>query len=287
MRCPLKTEPRQLGPPVLTALTITFAVLILSCGSPKLPTPMSSIDRTEETSATHVIETAGTLGASSSMSTVTPTVTTTLDAGATPQKFENSYDSSKNMRRLWSLQESDPKTVLAALRDAHENKDRSQVPVILDLMRLIRDQSFLQAATFTLSEITGEDFTEDPEGIKSWTEFVGNHLAEYQPPAGYIRWKANLLGVIDTRIKNFVLSATIAQRIDLTEVVWGGIRTDGIPDLQNAPTLEASKADYLNPDDRVFGVSINGEYRAYPLRIMNVHEMANDTLGGEPITLAY
>lgn len=287
MRCPLKTESRQLGPPVLTAIAITFAILILSCGSPKLPTPMSSIHPTEETSATQVIETAGTLSASSSMSAVTPTATPRLDAVATPQEFENSYDSSKNMRRLWSLQESDPKTVLAALRDAHENKDRSQVPVILDLMRLIREQSFLKAAAFTLSEITGEDFTEDPEGIKNWTEFVGNHLAEYQPPPGYIRWKANLLGVIDTRIKNFMLSATIAQRIDLTEVLWGGIRTDGIPDLQNAPTLEASKADYLNPNDRVFGISINGEYRAYPLRIMNVHEMANDTLGGEPITLAY
>ena len=287
MRCPLKTESRQLGPPLLTAIAITFAILILSCGSPKLPTPMSSTHPTEETSATQVIETAGTLGASSSMSAVTPTATPRLDAVATSQEFENSYDSSKNMRRLWSLQESDPKTVLAALRDAHENKDPSQVPVILDLMRLIREQSFLKAAAFTLSEITGEDFTEDPEGIKSWTEFVGNHLAEYQPPPGYIRWKANLLGVIDTRIKNFILSATIAQRIDLTEVVWGGIRTDGIPDLQNAPTLEASKADYLNPDDRVFGISINGEYRAYPLRIMNVHEMANDTLGGEPITLAY
>ena len=38
---------------------------------------------------------------------------------------------------------------------------------------------------------------------------------------------------------------------------------------------------------RVFGVSINGEHRAYPISIMNPHEMANDILGGEPIALAY
>ena len=31
------------------------------------------------------------------------------------------------------------------------------------------------------------------------------------------------------------------------------------------------------------GVSIGGEHRAYPLRIMNAHEIANDTLGGEPV----
>ena len=43
----------------------------------------------------------------------------------------------------------------------------------------------------------------------------------------------------------------------------------------------------MNPTDRVFGISINGEHRAYPLRILNPHEMANDVLGGEPIALAY
>ena len=62
---------------------------------------------------------------------------------------------------------------------------------------------------------------------------------------------------------------------------------DGIPDLQFAPTLTADEADYLGPEERVFGVSINGEHRAYPLRIMNPHEMANDIVGGEPIALAY
>ena len=42
--------------------------------------------------------------------------------------------------------------------------------------------------------------------------------------------------------------------------------------------LPAADADYLEPDDRVLGVSINGEHRAYPLRILNLHEMANDVL---------
>ena len=37
----------------------------------------------------------------------------------------------------------------------------------------------------------------------------------------------------------------------------------------------------------VFGVAINGDYRAYPLRILDWHEMANDVVGGEPVALAY
>ena len=65
------------------------------------------------------------------------------------------------------------------------------------------------------------------------------------------------------------------------------MRPDGIPDLQFVPVLTPDEATYLQPSDRVFGVSINGEHRAYPLRIINAHEMANDTLGGEPIALAY
>ena len=69
--------------------------------------------------------------------------------------------------------------------------------------------------------------------------------------------------------------------------MWGGVWKDGIPDLKNPPHLPPDRADYLNREDRVFGVSINGEHRAYPLRVMNAHEMANDVLGGEPFALAY
>ena len=40
-------------------------------------------------------------------------------------------------------------------------------------------------------------------------------------------------------------------------------------------------------NDRVFGVTINGDSRAYPLRIVNAHEMVNDVVGEEPISLMW
>jgi hypothetical protein len=43
----------------------------------------------------------------------------------------------------------------------------------------------------------------------------------------------------------------------------------------------------LVPHERVFGVSINGDTRAYPARFLDWHEMFNDLIGGEPVTLAY
>ena len=40
-------------------------------------------------------------------------------------------------------------------------------------------------------------------------------------------------------------------------------------------------------DELVFGVEINGDARAYPLRILDWHEMFNDVVGGVPVALAY
>ena len=37
----------------------------------------------------------------------------------------------------------------------------------------------------------------------------------------------------------------------------------------------------------MFGIEIAGDARAYPLRILDWHEMLNDVIGGVPVTLAY
>ena len=79
----------------------------------------------------------------------------------------------------------------------------------------------------------------------------------------------------------------VKATIRLEEIVWGGVRKDAIPDLTNPPVIPAEEATYLDFDERVFGVSINGKHRAYPHRILNPHEMANDVVGGVPIALAY
>jgi hypothetical protein len=62
---------------------------------------------------------------------------------------------------------------------------------------------------------------------------------------------------------------------------------DGIPALVNPRMLEARAAKWLDDRDAVFGVAVGGEQRAYPLRILDWHEMANDMVGGAPLALAY
>ena len=188
---------------------------------------------------------------------------------------------------LFSGSSHPPEATSLALEQAIEHGDVSQVPVIIEFMRFMGSFALLEEAAATLKKLTGESFGGDLPDWHEWMIWLAKHSDEYAPPEKYALWKANLLSLIDPRFRGFLVPGGDMARINLTEVVWGGVRPDGIPDLQNPPTLSPDEAGYLFPTDRVFGVSINGEHRAYPLRIVNPHEMANDVLGGEPIALAY
>ena len=175
---------------------------------------------------------------------------------------------------------------IRALQLVRETKDTSQVRVIVEIMQAWGPSLRVEAVK-TLTALTGEDFGTDFDAWEDWMEWLGRQPGEYPPPEEYVKWKINLFSLIDPRYVEFLAPAEKTARIDLTELVWGGVRPDGIPDLLNAPVIPAAEARYLGAEDRVFGVSINGEHRAYPLRIVNAHEMANDVLGGQPIALAY
>ena len=78
-----------------------------------------------------------------------------------------------------------------------------------------------------------------------------------------------------------------AMEIRLEEITWGGVAVDGIPSLDDPARIPAAEADWLRGEDLVFGVEVDGDARAYPLRIMGWHEMFNETVGGVPLALAY
>lgn len=74
--------------------------------------------------------------------------------------------------------------------------------------------------------------------------------------------------------------------IPAAEILSGGPDRDGIPALDHPPALPASRADWSD-DDLILGVSLGGEARAYPVAILNWHELVNDTLGGEPLLVSF
>ncbi len=76
--------------------------------------------------------------------------------------------------------------------------------------------------------------------------------------------------------------------IPLNEIRGGGPPRDGIPALLNPEMVSAAEANrWLSKNDRVLGVFLNGEARAYPIRILNWHELVNDEIGGEPILVSW
>jgi hypothetical protein len=75
--------------------------------------------------------------------------------------------------------------------------------------------------------------------------------------------------------------------VDRREILSGGPPKDGIPALTNPRFIRAAEAKYIRPDDRVIGLVIDEEIRAYPLAILNYHEIVNDTVGKTPVAVTY
>ncbi|WP_108650566.1 DUF3179 domain-containing protein [Dongshaea marina] len=81
--------------------------------------------------------------------------------------------------------------------------------------------------------------------------------------------------------------ATENALVDPNEILSGGPPKDGIPALLKPRFIAPGQARYLKSSDPVVGVTINGQSRAYPIKILNWHEAVNDTLGGEPIVVTF
>jgi hypothetical protein len=64
------------------------------------------------------------------------------------------------------------------------------------------------------------------------------------------------------------------------EILSGGPPKDGIPAILKPQFIRPKEAEFLKPDDRVIGVEAGGEARAYPIKILNWHEVVNDTSTG-------
>ncbi len=71
------------------------------------------------------------------------------------------------------------------------------------------------------------------------------------------------------------------------EILSGGPPKDGIPAILEPLFVEANQAGFLEAEDEVIGVVINGKAKAYPIKILTWHEVVNDRLGGDPIVVTF
>ncbi len=74
--------------------------------------------------------------------------------------------------------------------------------------------------------------------------------------------------------------------VDPAEILSGGPPKDGIPAIDRPKFVKAGEA-RMSPGDRILGVERNGEAKAYPVRILNWHEVVNDSVGGTAVAVTY
>jgi hypothetical protein len=67
----------------------------------------------------------------------------------------------------------------------------------------------------------------------------------------------------------------------------GNVRRDGIPSIDNPKFVDAENANFLKDRDRVLGVFRNDIAKAYPIKILDQHEIVNDHFGEEAIVVSY
>ncbi len=75
--------------------------------------------------------------------------------------------------------------------------------------------------------------------------------------------------------------------VDPDRILSGGPPPDGIPAIDEPLFLPARDVDFLDEDEAVLALSVGGEARAYPVRILIWHEIVNDTVAGTPVSVTY
>ena len=75
--------------------------------------------------------------------------------------------------------------------------------------------------------------------------------------------------------------------VDTDLIVSGGPPPDGIPPIDEPRFVAPAEVRWLVAQEPVISVELNGEAKAYPIRILMWHEIVNDSIGGEPVSVTY
>ncbi|MEL6586738.1 MAG: DUF3179 domain-containing (seleno)protein [Pseudomonadota bacterium] len=189
-------------------------------------------------------------------------------------------------RTVWSPAHDDALAVIAASGDP-----RLAWP-ISDLMRFAWQAGYADDLANAAGTLLGKSLDRrDP-----WSDMTDHLMAwEIPAPPNYLSAKR----AIFTNALPGWDALFVEGDIDWRFVSWGGVPIDArpydqtdqrcncIPAADNPEVTSAEDATWLDDDDIVFGIEVNGEYRAYPRQIMEVREMVNDTLGGRDLGIPY
>jgi hypothetical protein len=179
-----------------------------------------------------------------------------------------------------------------ALAEITESNDPRLGWIISDLMRFAASPRLNAVLNAAATDLLGKDIPSQ----NAWGVLT-DHLIAWDIPAppDYLKVKRAIFTNIIPGWDRIFVEGDIDWRL----VSWGGVLIDDrphdktddvcncIPAADNPEVISATQATWLSDDDVVFGITVNGESRAYPRRIMEVREMVNDTLGGRDLGIPY
>ena len=173
---------------------------------------------------------------------------------------------------------------LAAIQAAGETGDARYLPPLIDLLAFATEPEEWYATLDALGVLLTEDLRSVERPWRTLRLRLGGQIAGHP---SYPAFKRRLLSeTVDPRY-DALLAPSEGSELRHELVDWGGVEVDGIPALVDPPVVPGAVAGYLAPEEPVFGLSIDGHARAYPLRILDWHELANDRLGETAFALTY
>ena len=183
------------------------------------------------------------------------------------------------------------------IREIGRSGDARVAWVLADALRFLSPfDARVAAIRDALFDLTGVMFYEP------WWVTSTNQLITWDLPAppGYVAWKRVPFEAIDDRWAPFFDDPDAT--FDYRYLSWGGVLVDDrplaaasagancggcIPALRDPAVTNAADGRWYPDEATIFGLVINGEARAYPKNIMEVHELVTDTVGGRRVGIPY
>lgn len=179
-----------------------------------------------------------------------------------------------------------------ALQTIAASGDARLAWLVSDIMRIASTSQLMAALAVTARDLLNIEYEQGNYWGHTTDQLIGWDIPA---PPNYLKYKRNIYTLIVSEWNEIFQPGDI----DWRHVSWGGVRIDDrafdttddpcncIPAADNPIVTSATDAKWLDDDAIVFGVEVNGEYRAYPRQIMEVREMVNDTLGGRDLGIPY
>ena len=201
---------------------------------------------------------------------------------ATGAAKNNPFDLPDELLPFFDLVSPNPQVNAAAFEKIKGSWKDSYVVMLLEVLHFTTNPEILRGAVDVIESSVENDL--GPFDMIKWLQWVWSTDPGLHPH--YAKFKSVLYRQLDASLGEYFKDAPQAT-IRLDEVLWGGVRRDGIPPLDHPEMISVGEATYLRDDNVVFSVEINGDARAYPKRILAHHEMVKDKVGDLEINGVY